>query len=471
MVCSKEKKLRLLIWDLDGVILDAKPIHHAALNKAISEYKLVPDCSHLYTISEQEHLEKYDGLPTKEKLKRLTKEKGLPTFTYEQICIDKQKYTIELIRKRFKRRDDLVFLFEQLQRQGFTLYCASNSIRNTIITALAQLGILEYFSYIFSNEDVKNSKPHPEIYLKCFIQAGVSPKEALIFEDSAVGQQAALASGGNLCRVESPESITYNFVMEAIKNVNSSEKTKWKPSKKVNVLIPMAGAGSRFAEAGYIWPKPLISVKGKPMIQVVTENLNIDAQFIYITQKEHCEKYAIELMLNIISPTCKTVIIDKLTEGAACTTLLAKQFINNDDPLIIANSDQFLEWDSNAFYYSVFENKNIDGSIVVFNATHPKWSFVKVDENGYVTEVAEKKPISNIATTGVYLWKKGSDYVKYAEQMIQKNIRVNNEFYVCPVFQQAIDDGKKFTVFYVKSMNGTGTPEDLNNFLKTDIKV
>ena len=109
---------------------------------------------------------------------------------------------------------------------------------------------------------------------------------------------------------------------------------------------------------------------------------------------------------------------------------------------------------------------NADGGIVTFTSTHPKWSFAKINENGFVTEVAEKNPISDIATVGVYFWKHGSDYVKYAEEMISKNIRVNNEFYVCPVFNQAINDGKKIRVFNIERMWGIGTPEDLNYFLE-----
>jgi dTDP-glucose pyrophosphorylase len=131
----------------------------------------------------------------------------------------------------------------------------------------------------------------------------------------------------------------------------------------------------------------------------------------------------------------------------------------------MANSDQFAEWDSNEFMYKMIEQK-VDAGILSFESTHPKWSFVKIDENGYVTEVAEKKPISNIATVGIYYWSKGSDYVKYAEQMISKNIRVNNEFYVCPVFNEAIKDNKKIKTFNIDKMWGLGTPEDLEFFLK-----
>jgi dTDP-glucose pyrophosphorylase len=227
----------------------------------------------------------------------------------------------------------------------------------------------------------------------------------------------------------------------------------------------MAGAGSRFSLAGYTFPKPLIEVNNKPMIQVVIENLNIKANFIYIVQKEHYEKYNLKYLLNLITPNCEIVQVDGVTEGAACTTLLAKEYINNNKHLLIANSDQFVEWDSNSFYYSM-TNDNLDGGMLTFKATHPKWSFVKLNENGYITEIAEKKPISDIATVGVYYWNKGSDYVKYAEQMIEKNIRVNNEFYVAPVYNEAISDGFKFKPYNIEKMWGLGTPEDLKNYLE-----
>ena len=233
----------------------------------------------------------------------------------------------------------------------------------------------------------------------------------------------------------------------------------------MNVLIPMAGAGSRFTQAGYTFPKPLIEVRGKPMIQVVVENLNLDANFIFVVQKEHREKYQLDSLLNLIAPNCKIVEVSELTEGAACTALLAKQYIDSDDPLFFANSDQFVEWDSTEFMYKMSESA-ADGGIVTFKATHPKWSFAKVDENGYVTEVAEKNPISDNATVGFYYWSKGKDFVKYAEEMIEKDIRVNNEFYVCPVFNQAIKDKLNIRTYEIQGMWGLGTPEDLDYYIK-----
>jgi len=232
----------------------------------------------------------------------------------------------------------------------------------------------------------------------------------------------------------------------------------------MKIVVPMAGAGSRFETAGYTFPKPLIEVRGEPMIAKVVKNINLQGQYIFLVQKTHYEKYNLQGLLTLIAPNCKIVQIDGLTEGAACTVLKAKEYINNNEPLIIANSDQYIKWNSFETISS-FNHKDADGGILSFTSVHPKHSFAKVDSNGYVTEVAEKNPISNNATVGIYHWKQGADFVRYAEQMISKNIRTNNEFYICPVYNEAIQDGKKIKISSVDEMWGMGTPEELNNFL------
>ena len=233
----------------------------------------------------------------------------------------------------------------------------------------------------------------------------------------------------------------------------------------MNVLIPMAGNGSRFSQSGYTFPKPLIEVHGKPMIQIVVECMNIEANYIFIVQKEHREKYNLDSLLNLISPNCKIIQTDGVTEGAACTALLAKEFINLEEPLVISNSDHYIDWDSEGFFEKM-NKENLDGGILTFQATHPKWSYSKLNEDGFIVEVAEKKPISTNATAGIYYWKSGKNFVNCAEDMISKNIRVNNEFYICPVYNQAIKNGDKIKTFDVKQMWGLGTPEDLRYFLE-----
>jgi HAD superfamily hydrolase (TIGR01509 family) len=449
---------KLIIFDLDGVLVEAKQIHYDTLNQALKE---IDDT---YVITEAEHLSIYDGLKTTQKLELLTKNKGLHPEFYDDIWYRKQYLTIEAISQL---QPDLqkIELFKELRDRGYKLACASNSIRRSVLVMLAKIGIIEYMDLIISNEDVKNSKPHPEMYWKTMSMMGVLPEETLIVEDSPHGLLAASRSRANVLRVDSPKDLVISKIISKLDETqNTMNIPKWQGGK-MNVLIPMAGAGSRFQQAGYTFPKPLIDVEGKPMIQVVVDNLNIEATYIYVVQKEHRQKYNLDTLLNLITPNCKIVEVDGITEGAACTTLLAKEYIDNDQPLVMANSDQFVEWDSNEFMYKMIEQR-VDGGILTFKATHPKWSFAKVDEYGYVTEVAEKNPISDIATVGVYYWAKGSDYVKYAEQMIDKNIRTNNEFYTCPTFNEAITDGKKIKTFNIEKMWGLGTPEDLNYYLE-----
>ena len=448
--------IKLVVFDLDGVLVEAKNIHFEALNKALVQY----------AITWEEHLSIYDGLKTNQKLEMLHERKGLPKEYFKDIWEAKQKYTLEAL-SDLKESDQLKVCMSNLVGSGYKIACCSNSIRKTVLTVLSKLGIIEYFDLIISNEDVTNSKPHPEMYWKAMSKMTVLPEETLIVEDSPYGLLAANRAKAHVLRVGNPEEVTYNNVFKSIQQINNNNymsTPKWK-DEKLNVLIPMAGAGSRFEAAGYTFPKPLIDVEGKPMIQVVVDNLNMDANYIYVVQKSHREKYNLDTLLNLITPGCKIVETNGLTEGAACTALLAKEFINNDAPLFFANSDQFVEWDSNEFMYKMNETK-ADGGIVTFKAIHPKWSFAKVNELGLVTEVAEKNPISDNATVGYYFWKHGSDFVSYAEQMIDKNIRVNNEFYVCPVFNQAIESGKEIRTFNIDKMWGLGTPEDLNYYLE-----
>ena len=453
--------IKLVIFDLDGVLIDAKKIHYDTLNQAIEQA-----AGKQYAIGLSEHLSTYDGLKTTQKLQMLTERKGLPEESHSEIWRIKQELTKESI-KQLRPDEGKQELMEWLRKEGYAIACCTNSIRKTANIALAKIGVIEYADLILSNEDVKMSKPYPEIYWTAMSRLGFLPEETLIVEDSPIGLLAAFRSGAEVLRVETPEQACLKNISAKLeeKNTTIMKKMKWK-DERLNVIIPMAGAGTRFQMAGYTFPKPLIEVNGKPMIQVVAENLNIEANYIYIVQKEHREKYSLDTMLNLITPGCKIVETDGLTEGAACTALLAKEHIDSDAPLFFANSDQYAEWESSEFLYKMAETA-CDGGIVTFKSTHPKWSFARIDDEGFVAEVAEKNPISDNATVGFYYWKKGSDFVRYAEQMIQKDIRVNNEFYVCPVFNQAIEDGKKIRTFEISGMWGLGTPEDLDRYLKS----
>lgn len=449
--------IKLVCFDLDGVLVDSKETHYESLNLALLEL------GEQFVIDRNEHLMKYDGLPTTKKLEMLHREKGLPKEMFEKVWRRKQELTQEVISKFVSPNEDIVNTFKYLNRRGIKIFVCSNSIRQTTKMYLISLGLIQWVDEYISNEDVRSPKPNPSMYLKAILNAGSSPHETLVVEDSHVGIKAAIASGSHLYVVNDPSDVNIENISREIDRLEINHPKPWR-NKNMNILIPMAGAGSRFAIAGYTFPKPLIEVSGKPMIQLVVENINIDANYTYVVQKSHYDKYNLKHVLNFITPGCNIVLTEEVTEGAACTTLLAKEFIDNKSPLLIANSDQYISWDSSDFAYCMRSGK-CDGGILTFKSTHPKWSYIKTDGEGWVKDIKEKQVISDMATVGIYYWSKGSDYVNYAEKMISENNRVNNEFYVAPVYQYAINEGKKIKAYQVEQMWGLGTPEDLDIFI------
>jgi len=239
---------------------------------------------------------------------------------------------------------------------------------------------------------------------------------------------------------------------------------------KINILIPMAGEGSRFRTENFRLPKPFIPIDGKPMIQWVFENLsapNINTNFICVIRSEHDTAFNIKEHLEALDSRVQVVYADALTDGAACTCLLAKHLIEDDTPLLIANSDQFVEWDASEFY-AVALSSGRDGTVLCFH--HPrelndtKWSYAKLDQNENITDIQEKKVISEHATVGLYFWNKGSDFVRCAEKMISRSILVNGEFYVAPVYNEGVNDGSAYKVHHCDKMWGLGTPADVIQF-------
>ncbi len=244
--------------------------------------------------------------------------------------------------------------------------------------------------------------------------------------------------------------------------------------KMLNIVLPIAGRGSRFASAGYTLPKPLIPVRNKPMIEVVVNNIKPKRshRFIFLALKEHLDGFDLKNVLLRIAHDCSIIPVSQVTEGAACTVLLAREFIDGDSPLMVANSDQWVDIDISD-YLDALDNKQADGLIMTMCANDPKWSYVGLDEAGYVNRVVEKEVISNEATVGIYNYRRGCDYVRAAEQMIAKNLRVNNEFYVAPAYNEMIGWGARIAIYNVgqeyNGMYGLGIPSDLKKFETLDV--
>ncbi|MDB5448783.1 MAG: nucleotidyl transferase family protein [Phenylobacterium sp.] len=243
------------------------------------------------------------------------------------------------------------------------------------------------------------------------------------------------------------------------------------PHQPLTIVVPMAGRGSRFAEAGFKDPKPLIPVNGTPMIKLVIDNLRPRRphRFVFICQREHVRAYDLERLLGQWAPGCAIVQLDGVTEGAACSVLTAEAFLD-DTPLMIANSDQYLDVSIDDYLDGM---AGLDGLIMTMTADDPKWSFVAVDGQGLATELAEKVPISSEATVGVYNFARGHDFARAAREMIARDLRVNGEFYVAPVYNMLIEQGAKVGIRNIGAeaagMYGLGVPSDLALFLSLPI--
>ncbi len=230
----------------------------------------------------------------------------------------------------------------------------------------------------------------------------------------------------------------------------------------LDIVIPMAGAGRRFAEAGYRDPKPLIPLDGVPLIRLVIENLRprTPHRFIFVCQAAHLDSYDLERRLRGWVPSCEVVATDGLTGGALCTVLLARDLLGRA-PVMVANSDQFVDIDIDG-YLAAAAAPSLDGLIMTMPASDPKWSFAAVDGSGLVTEVAEKRPISDHATVGIYSFSDPAAFLGAADRMISRGERVNGEFYVAPVYNELIAQGGRIGIHDIgERMHGLGIPADL----------
>lgn len=227
----------------------------------------------------------------------------------------------------------------------------------------------------------------------------------------------------------------------------------------MKLIMPMAGEGSRFLKAGYSEPKPFIDVHGQPMFQHVIDNIGLQFdEMIFIVQQKH----NIKDRILAIYPDAVVIQVNGTTEGAACTILLAQEYYNDGSSIFIANCDQHVKWKPD-----VQQMLNGDGSIALFHCPERdnKWSYANVND-GVVSEVVEKKAISDWATVGFYSWSDGREFIRAANEMIKANDRVNGEFYLAPVFNYSIATNKKIIGYTVEEMHGIGTPEDFERWIK-----
>lgn len=220
----------------------------------------------------------------------------------------------------------------------------------------------------------------------------------------------------------------------------------------LNVLIPLAGSSPFFEGPEYLYPKPLIEVNGKPMIQHVIENLETirqEKRFLFIVKLEDCQKYHLDSSLRLLTDdNCQVIKLERDTRGAACSALMAIEHIDNDEPLLIVNGDQIIERDLDRVV-THFREEDADVGVVCFPSVHPKWSFVRLDENGRIVETAEKRPLSRHAIAGFYYFKSGSDFVRAAMRSIENDTHVNGLYFIAPTINQLVLERRNMMVYHV----------------------
>ncbi len=465
--------IRAVLFDLDGVLIDAVEWHYLALNRALTLFG--------YPIRSDEHTALYNGLPTSVKLELLSQRRGFPRSLHPFVNEMKQHYTKQIISTSCSPNVQTSAMLRHLKAQGYKLAVASNSVRSTVDLILDKLAIRDLFDVTLSNQDVKNPKPSPDIYLQCIELLGVETEECLIIEDALPGIQAARQVTPHVVIVKGPEEVSLERILQHIENFNGRDRVKEpnpSPSPKLipgvlEIVVPMAGMGQRFSAAGFEKPKPFIEIFGKPMIQWVVDNirpLQQEAHFTFLCNEKHIAEVESRRLLEESAPGCSIVSVPSVTQGAACTVCLAMDQLDLEEPLLIANSDQWVELNIDNFLFSATRSP-CDGMILTFPATDKKWSYAKVDSEGRVVQVAEKNPISPHATAGIYYFKKGRYFFEAAKAMIRQEIRTNGEFYVCPVYNELISRGLDIRLYPIDPalMHGLGTPEDLELFIRWNL--
>jgi dTDP-glucose pyrophosphorylase len=221
----------------------------------------------------------------------------------------------------------------------------------------------------------------------------------------------------------------------------------------MKILILMAGSSASFRNAGHLYPKPLIEIAGKPLVQHILESITslraMEDTLIFAVRKEDNTKFHISQVVHLLDPPAIVLEIPGQPAGAACSALLAIDLIDGPEPLVVINGDQVIDVDF-ASVRNDFETRDLDGGIIVFKDVHPRWSFVKPGEDGLVIETAEKRPISNLATAGFYYFREGRDFVSSVKTMILKGAVVDGNYFICPAYAEMILKNQKIGTFLIE---------------------
>ena len=437
------------LFDLDGVLINTDNIQYNSTKEAIYN-----TCK--YDISSKDDINIFKStITTRKKLEYLVNRKVIKDNDVEKIYSLKKSIANEKFEKITIDKKKIE-LFEFLKDNDCKIAVITNSNKNSANIILKHIGIYKYIDYFITNEDVVNSKPHSEPYIKAMIKFGGDINEYIIFEDSEIGLISAHGTGCKVYEVKNSNDVNLDLI-KSLNNINDD-------ISNINIVIPMAGLGNRFKERNFKTLKPLLKIKNATLIEYAINTLDINGNYIFIIRKNNED---IKNILKKIKKDCKIIEIDYLTEGSASSCYLAKDYINNNNELIISNCDQILEWSSERFLNKTRE-LNLDCSVLTYLSDSNKNSYIKVDNANLAYKIQEKDVISNNALVGVHYFKKGSLFIKSYEEIYQNRIKIKDEYYISTVCNNLIKDCRvgHVPLNYHEKYHSTGTPEDYFKYLR-----
>uniref|UniRef100_A0A6C0D058 Nucleotidyl transferase domain-containing protein n=1 Tax=viral metagenome TaxID=1070528 RepID=A0A6C0D058_9ZZZZ len=470
-------KSKVIVFDLDGVLVESKEIHYIALNNAISSI-----AGDQFIIKRNEHEMIYDGLSTNQKLNILSQQKGLLHELHKKIWNLKQDITLELCKTDISEDKNIILTLTTLKSLGFAISVASNCIRASVIVLLQSIGIFDLIDAFFSNEDVIEPKPAPDIYIKAANAFGVSPTSIIVIEDSTKGFEAATRARANLIKVDGPHEITCEYL---IPKIIKYEKDKI----DVNIIFPLAKAPHEFWISGCdinaievpLW---LADSGGMPIIEVIIKNLNtscINPQFIFIVRSSHIKRFNLYSLFPKICEYAKCIIIPvEYTIGAVDSVLYASEYIDNSTPILISDGTVYFNWPESVYGIDSLINQDCEGSILVHQSNDQNWSYVNLNnDNETVNSVSVRTVTSELACIGVYFWKNGYNFVNDAKKVMSKTTREWGVHYIVEVINESLQHNSKFNAINVpkfwmlRSIQEISqfTLENINTIVKKEMKL
>jgi HAD superfamily hydrolase (TIGR01509 family) len=445
-------KSKAIIFDLDGVLVESKDLHYEALNEALRAV-----AGDAFVIPRGEHESIYDGLSTNQKLVMLSRNKGLPEHLQQAVFIRKQEITLEMFSSQIRPDKDIKATLAALKHLGFQVAVASNCIRASVVALLEAIGVIQFVDAFFSNEDVKDPKPAPDLYVKAAAAFACRPDEVIVIEDSVKGFEAAIRAGANLCRVRSPHDVRLPFLLEFVAQLEN------RPLPFLNVVIPLARPTHQFWLDGpdrlpSEVPVQLMDVQGKCLLRWMCDLVKPSSgtvHFIFIVRESHVAKYHLNSLLPAVTDFFPTRVLaahsDRL--GAMSSVMLARDLINTDVPLLVYDGGHYLRWEKSGKklvgvddLLSRVGTAEADIAVTVHEDNDPRWSYVQTEPNSTkVVGAREKFAVSNKACTGMYLWGRGTNFVSVAEQIVAAKATIRGQFYLAPMINFAVAAQLKVT--------------------------